>query len=73
MVDKLFTVYTNINIEMKSAVRAKDVVLIVFKWTTNLFKGLSTKNFSPGKGGLGPSKYESSKKNPIKIKQGAQN
>ena len=31
MVDKLFTVYTNINIEMKTAVRKRDVVLIVFK------------------------------------------
>ena len=39
MVDKLFTVYTNINIEMKTAVRGKDVVLKVFKF---LFKGLFT-------------------------------
>ena len=31
MVDKLFTVYTNINIEMKTAVRGKAVVLKVFK------------------------------------------
>ena len=31
------------------------------------------KTFFPGKGALGPSEYESSKKNPIKIKQGAQN
>ena len=38
------------------------------------FKGtVHEKTFFPGKGGLGPSEYESSKKNPIKIKQGAQN
>ena len=29
MVDKLFTVYTNINIEMKTAVREGGVVLII--------------------------------------------
>ena len=38
------------------------------------FKGtIHEKTFFSGKGALGPSEYESSKKNPIKIKQGAQN
>ena len=48
------------------------------EWTTNQMlrqvKGtVHEKTFFPGKGALGPSEYESSKKNPIKIKQGAQN
>ena len=41
MVDKLFTVYTNINIEMKTAVREGGVVLIIFKWNTNNFRSCS--------------------------------
>ena len=41
MVDKLFTVYTNINIEMKTAVREGGVVLIIFKWKTNNFRSCS--------------------------------
>ena len=38
-----------------------------------LLKGtVHEKPFFPGKGGLGPSKYESGKKIRIKIKQGAE-
>ena len=43
------------------------IVICILKGTVH------EKPFFPGKGALGPSKYESGKKIRIKIKQGAQN